>query len=203
GVRLAGPGNAGKAITVLFTLTSLGVVLGAPLTSLAGGAFGWRVPFMSAAALALVAAAFMFFTVPSVREATEKGLSLLPTARLPGVLRVAIGWSLVMLAHFVVLTYIDAYLHHLGAPEFVTSITLSLIGASGLVCTILVGRVSSRSMFMALVAAPVTVAAAFAVLLVSAGNLIIVIGAVALWGIGISATVDLPAVNPYHRPTST
>jgi DHA1 family purine ribonucleoside efflux pump-like MFS transporter len=58
-------------------------------------------------------------------------------------------------------------------------------------------------MFMALVAAPVTVAAAFAVLLVSAGNLIIVIGAVALWGIGISATVDLPAGNPYHRPTST
>ncbi|MCU1596457.1 MAG: putative sugar efflux transporter [Glaciihabitans sp.] len=44
-------------------------------------------------------------------------------------------------------------------------------------------------MFMALVAAPVTVAAAFAVLLVSAGNLIIVLGAVALWGIGISATV--------------
>jgi predicted MFS family arabinose efflux permease len=68
---------------------------------------------------------------------------------------------------------------------------------------LVVPKVRERSRFSALVAAPVTVAAAFAVLLVSAGNLIIVLGAVALWGIGISATVDLPAVNPYHRPTST
>jgi predicted MFS family arabinose efflux permease len=42
---------------------------------------------------------------------------------------------------------------------------------------------------MALVAAPVTVAAAFAVLFVSGSSLVIVLGAVALWGIGISATV--------------
>jgi predicted MFS family arabinose efflux permease len=188
-VRLAGPENAGKGVTVLFTLTSLGVAFGAPIASLAGDAFGWRVTFGWAAGLSLVAGILMSFVIPSMHEPEHKELGLLRTARLPGVLRVAIGWSLVMLAHFVVLTYIDAYLRNIGAPQYVTGLTLSLIGITGLAGTLLVGRVSSRSRFVALVAAPATVAVAFAVLFISNGNLSIVLIAVAVWGLGISATV--------------
>ena len=126
----------------------------------------------------------MSLIVPSVRERQKEGLSFIQTARLPGVLRVAIGWALVMLAHFVVLTYIDAYLEDVGIPKYITSVTLFLIGASGLVGTILIGRLSSRSVYAALVAAPITVAVGFAVLFFSGGNLIIVLIAVALWGLG-------------------
>jgi predicted MFS family arabinose efflux permease len=190
-VRIAGPRHAGKAITVVFAATSLGVALGAPLASEAGNAFGWRVTFLAAAVLALIAGVLMSFIVPAVREAQEmeKGLSLIQTARLPGVLRVAIGWALVMLAHFVVLTYIDAYLEDLGTPKYITSVTLFLIGASGLVGTILVGRLSSRSMYAALLTAPITVAVGFAVLFLSGGNLVVVLIAVTLWGLGIAAAV--------------
>ena len=188
-VRVAGPRHAGKAITVVFAATSLGIALGAPLASSAGNALGWRVTFVAAAVLALIAGVLMSFIVPAVRERQEKGLSLIQTARLPGVLRVAIGWALVMLAHFVVLTYIDAYLEDLGIPKYITSVTLFLIGASGLVGTILIGRLSSRSVYAALVAAPITVAVGFAVLFFSGGNLIIVLIAVALWGLGIAAAV--------------
>ena len=187
-VRIAGPRHAGKAITVVFAATSLGVALGAPLASLAGNAFGWRVTFVAAAALALVAGLLMSFTVPAVRERRQKGPSLIQTARIPGVLRVAIGWALVMLAHFVVLTYIDAYLEDLGVPKYVTSVTLFLIGASGLVGTILIGRLSSR-VYAALLAAPITVAVGFTVLFLSGGNLATVLLAVALWGLGIAAAV--------------
>jgi predicted MFS family arabinose efflux permease len=188
-VRIAGPRHAGKAITVVFAATSLGIALGAPLASLAGNAFGWRVTFVAAAALALIAGVLMSFIVPAVRERKAKGLSLNQTARLPGVLRVAIGWALVMLAHFIVLTYIDAYLEDLGIPKYITSVTLFLIGASGLVGTILIGRLSSRSVYAALVAAPITVAVGFAVLFLSGGNLVIVLIAVTLWGFGIAAAV--------------
>jgi predicted MFS family arabinose efflux permease len=188
-VRIAGPRHAGKAITVVFAATSLGIALGAPLASLAGNAFGWRVTFVAAAALALIAGALMSFIVPDVRERQEKGLSLIQTARLPGVLRVAIGWALVMLAHFVVLTYIDAYLENFGIPKYITSVTLFMIGAGGLVGTILIGRLSSRSVYAALVTAPITVAVGFAVLLFGGGSLVIVLIAVALWGLGIAAAV--------------
>ena len=188
-VRISGPRHAGKAITVVFAATSLGVALGAPLASLAGNAFGWRVTFLASAALALIAGVLMSFTVPAVRERQAKGLSLIQTARLPGVMRVAIGWALVMLAHFVVLTYIDAYLEDLGVPKYITSVTLFLIGASGLVGTILIGRVSSRSAYAALLSAPVTVAVGFVVLFFSGGNLAVVLIAVALWGLGVAAAV--------------
>ena len=42
-VRIAGPRHAAKAITVVFTATSLGVAFGAPIASLAGNTLGWRV----------------------------------------------------------------------------------------------------------------------------------------------------------------
>jgi predicted MFS family arabinose efflux permease len=105
------------------------------------------------------------------------------------VLRVAIGWSLVMLAHFVVLTYIDAYLQHLGAPAQLTSVALVIIGAGSIIGTLLVGRVASRSVSAALLFAPITVAAGFVVLFVAGTNLIAALAGVALWGIGLSAAV--------------
>lgn len=190
-VRMAGPGNAGKAITVVFTATSLGTALGAPIASLTGNAVGWRLVFLGAAALVLVAGALMSFTVPRFREATHERVPFLEAIRLPGVFRVALAWALVMLAHFVVLTYIDAYLLDLGAPEFITSITLFLIGIGGLIGTLLIGQVSRRSVYAAIVVAPITVAAGFVIMLVgaSAGSVPVVLIGVGLWGIGIAASV--------------
>ena len=188
-VRIAGPGNGVKAITVVFTATSLGTALGAPLAALTGGAFGWRVAFLGAAVLVFIAGVLMSFVIPHIRDSKHESLTLLQTARLPGVLRIAIGWALIMLAHFVVLTYIDAYLRQLGAPRYITSLALFIIGAGSILGTVLVGRVSSRSVFTALLAAPVTVAAGFVVLFLGGANLIIALTAVALWGTGLAATI--------------
>jgi predicted MFS family arabinose efflux permease len=95
-----------------------------------------------------------FVVPPKTRGGTRKALTLVETARLPGVLRVAIGWSLVMLAHFVVLTHIEADFANLGLPTSITSLTLFLIGVGGIVGTLLIGRISSRSVFAALIAGP-------------------------------------------------
>jgi predicted MFS family arabinose efflux permease len=188
-IRIAGPRQAGRAITVVFTATSLGAALGAPLASLIGNTFGWRVTFLGAAALAGVAGVLMSFLVPKIRETAQKLLTLRQTACEPGVLRVAIGWSFVMHAHFVVLTYIEAYLTDRGLPTYVTSLTLFLLGVGGIVGTLLVSRISSRSVFAALVVAPCLVAVGLAVLLVGGSNLAVVLTGIALWGIGMAATV--------------
>jgi predicted MFS family arabinose efflux permease len=188
-VRLAGPRYAGRAITVVFTATSLGAALGAPLASIIGNTFGWRVTFLGAAALAAAAGVLMSFLVPKIRESAHNPLTLRQTAREPGVLRVAIGWSLVMLAHFVVLTYIEAYLANLGLPRYVSSITLFLLGVGGIGGTLFIGRISSRSVFAALVVAPSVVAAGLAVLFLGGSNLTVVLIGITLWGIGMAATV--------------
>lgn len=188
-VRIAGPRHAGKALTVLFASTSLGTALGAPLASLAGDAAGWRPVFMGAAVLAGVAGILMSFIVPAVREGHTEPLSLRQTVRLPGVFRVAMGWALVMLANFIVLTYIDAYLDNVGVPAYWTGITLFVIGISGLIGVILIGQVSRRSLYTSLVASPVTVAVGFLVLLCSNGNLVVILSGAALSGLGIAAAV--------------
>ncbi|MDQ1579372.1 MAG: hypothetical protein QOD05_147 [Microbacteriaceae bacterium] len=188
-VRVAGRQNAGKAITVIFTATSLGAAFGAPLASILGNAVGWRVTFIAAAALALIAGILMSLTIPVIRATVERDLSVLQTMRLPGVLRVAIGWSFVMLAHFVVLTYIDAYLAELGFPRVITSVTLFLIGVGGIVGTLFIGQISRRSVYAAMIVAPVMVAVGFAIILISGRSLPAVLVGAGLWGIGIAAVV--------------
>jgi len=188
-VRIAGPRHAAKAITVVFAATSLGTAIGAPVAALIGNALGWRITFLAAAALAFVAGVLMSFFLPKTRGSSRKPLTLTQTARLPGVLRVAIGWSLVMLAHFVVLTYIEAYFTDLGLDSSTTSITLFLIGIGGIVGTLAVGRISQRSVFAGLVAGPSVVAVGFLTLFLGGSQLVVVLIGVALWGIGIAGTI--------------
>jgi predicted MFS family arabinose efflux permease len=131
----------------------------------------------------------MSFIVPAIRGGQEKQLSVRQTVRLPGVFRVAMGWALVMLANFIVLTYIDAYLDDVGMPSYVTGITLFIMGISGLIGVILIGQVSARSIYAALVASPVIVALGFVVLFFSHGNLALIFVGVGLSGLGIAAAV--------------
>lgn len=104
-------------------------------------------------------------------------------------LRVAAGWSLVMLAHFVVLTSIDAYLQSLGAPGYLTSITLSIIGVGGIIGTLLTGVVSARSEATALLAAPIVVALGLVVLFLGGAHLVLALAGVLVWGVGVSAVI--------------
>jgi len=188
-LRIAGPGNGGKALTVVFTATSLGTAFGAPIASLVGTAVGWRPTFLGAAALIAIAGALMWFVVPAVRDHREETLGLLRTLRLPGVLRTAIAWSLTMLAHFAVLTYIDAYLERLGTPVYVTSITLAVTGVGGIIGTILIGRVSARSFHGAMLVAPGAVAAGLLVVVAASDNVPVLLAGVLIWGAGLAATV--------------
>ena len=140
-------------------------------------------------ALALVLGVVMSFFVPRVRTTTSRSLTLRETVRLPGVLRSAIAWALVMLADFMVLTYIEAYVKAVGLPASVTGLSLFLIGIGGMIGALLVGRLSSRSMFAALVLSPGLVGVGFVVLLLGGGSLALLLVAILIWGIGISATV--------------
>jgi predicted MFS family arabinose efflux permease len=188
-VRLAGPGNAIKGMTVVFTATSLGMALGAPIASLTGNAVGWRLTFLAAAMPVMIAGILMSFVIPQMRDSHHENLTAIQTARLSGVLKVAIGWALIMLAHFVVLTYIDAYLQQISAPPYATSIALFLIGTGAVIGTLLIGHVSSRSLFAALLTAPALVAAGFAVLILGGSNLVVALIGIGLWGIGTAAAV--------------
>ncbi|WP_026554446.1 MFS transporter [Arthrobacter sp. 35W] len=188
-VHIAGPRYAGRAMSIVLAANALGMALGAPIASLVGVAVGWRVTFIAAAGIALLVGALLALTVPQIRSAADGRMSLLEATRLPGVVRVCIFWALLMLGHFVVLTYIDGYFKQLGIPGFVTSLSLFLLGAGGILGVILIGRISQRSAPAALVVAPSAVVVALGVLATRTNSLLLVLVAMAIWGIGFSGTI--------------
>jgi predicted MFS family arabinose efflux permease len=188
-VHIAGPRYAGRAMSIVLAANALGMALGAPIASLVGVAVGWRVTFIAAAGIALLVGVLLSFTVPQIRSAAEGRMSLLDAARLPGVVRVCVFWALLMLGHFVVLTYIDGYFKQLGIPAFVTSLSLFLLGAGGILGVIIIGKVSKRSVPAALVVAPAAVVVALGVLATGTSSLPVVLVAMAIWGIGFSGTI--------------
>jgi predicted MFS family arabinose efflux permease len=188
-VHIAGRRFSAKAMTFIFTATTMGMVLGAPLASLGGAAFGWRVTFVGAAALSLVAGVLLWFAVPHIRTQRGHGVPLLQALRIPALLGVCVAWALLMIGHFTVLTYIDAYLKHVGAPEFVTGISLALLGVGGVVGVLAFGQVLKRSVVAGLLAGPVCVLIPFAMFALSGGALAVDLVAIAVWGAGFCGTV--------------
>lgn len=152
-------------------------------------ATSWRVTFLVAAAVAAFLSVMFALTVPAIRTAPEHRLSLVQTFRLPGIVRVCVTWALVMAGHFVVLTYIDAYLERLGLPSYVTSIALLALGFGGMIGIALVGQISKRSYAAALVVAPAAVAAALGLIATGVNAIPVVLALIMLWGFGFSGTI--------------
>lgn len=188
-VRIAGPKHGVRAMTIVLAANTLGTALGAPLASLLGMSTGWRMTFVVAAAIAAFVGVMFIFTVPYIRTVAEQRLPLFQAVRLPGVVRVSLAWALLMLGHFVVLTYIDAYLRELGVSAYVTSISLLVLGAGGIIGITLIGRLSKRSNYAALVVAPAAVAIALALIATGVSSLPVLLALIGLWGLGFSGTI--------------
>jgi predicted MFS family arabinose efflux permease len=188
-VRSAGERHAVRAMSIVLGANTLGITLGAPLASIVGMAAGWRLTFIAAAVVAIVVGILLSLTIPQIHSAAEGRVSLLEAARLPGVVRVCLAWALLMLGHFVVLTYIDAYLEQLGIPAYVTSISLFVLGIGGILGIMLIGRIAKKSEPAALVVAPAAVAVALGLLATGTAALPVVLAAIAIWGVGFSGTI--------------
>ena len=72
---LAPPAERGRAITFIFIGWSLASVVGMPVSSWLGDAFGWRAAFVAIACLGLVAAAWVWVTLPSGLKPTALTLA--------------------------------------------------------------------------------------------------------------------------------
>ncbi|RFC77529.1 MFS transporter [Streptomyces sp. AcE210] len=189
--RFAGPLHARRAMTIVFTGNSLGLAAGAPLSSLLGTSLGWRIAFGVMAAAALVTALLLLRIVPHIHVQEGPHMPLLKAARLPGAMRVIVGWALVMLGHFGVLTYIAPYLERLGVGAGVVSLSLAVLGCAGIVGVMLIGRLGARSLLVGLITAPVLIFVALALLLVAPPTLPVVFVLLVVWGMGFSGTVLL------------
>lgn len=173
----------GRALAVAMIGSPLGLLLGVPVGTFAGGILGWRLVFGILSLLAIPLIIWVLKAVPDFPgQAAEKRLSLGKVFMLPGVRSVLLVVLLWVLAHNVLYTYIAPFLAKAGLFERVDLVLLvfgmaSFIGIWG--TGMLIDRWLRRLILMSLAGFAVV-----SVLLgVGSGQPAVIYFSIALWGL--------------------
>ncbi len=137
------PANRGKALGWMSATGGLAIVVGVPVTTLAGELAGWRASFYTAAAITAVAWAFVFLWLPNPPPVGPSGGIF---SRFAPLVRLGIIWDLSLvnithrIAYFSFSTYFAAYLivsQDLSTGG--TALPVAIIGAGTVLSPALVG----------------------------------------------------------------
>lgn len=195
GRHLVSEEHQGRAIAIVLSGISVGVVCGVPAGSLLGDWFGWRFAFFIATALAgiiFLAQLRLLTSVPQTRAITIQ--DLLSPFRLPLARVGLLAIVLLFMGHFTAYTYLRPLLQHVFvlSPE-VISFELLAYGAIGLVGTFVGARLTQSN----LIATCMLVSLMLASILIIAPSLSGMAGATILvlgWGLAFGA-VPIAATN--------
>lgn len=132
--RIVPAHKVGKALAIVFSGNSLGLAIGAPVGTALGNFLGWRAAFMVLAASGVLLTILAVWLLPSVRRIPDAARpSLRKAIAQPGVKVVAVGWPLMLMAHFALFTYIAPFLREARLPDYTIPLSLTVLGAAGLV----------------------------------------------------------------------
>ncbi|WP_375134915.1 MFS transporter [Arthrobacter sp. HMWF013] len=132
--RIVPAHKVGKALAIVFSGNSLGLAIGAPVGTFLGNLLGWRAAFLVLAASGVLLAILAMWLLPPVRRIPDAPHpSVRQAMSQPGVKVVAIGWPLMLMAHFALFTYIAPFLREAKLPDFSIPLSISVLGVAGLV----------------------------------------------------------------------
>ena len=143
---MAAPQHRGQAITFVFLGWSLASVIGIPIAAWLGETFGWQVAFDAIAALALVAAAWVYAAMPNgVRPAALSAQAWRRVLTHPVLVPMVLVTALSGAGQFTLYTYFPPYFRQvLGAGTEQMALLLMWFGACGLVGNLVLTRVIDR-----------------------------------------------------------
>lgn len=191
-MRLVPPASVGKALAVINGGNALATVVAAPLGSFLGSLIGWRGAFfcvVPVAALAVVWQALSLPRLPVTERSTAGGMFglLRRTPVLFGLLAVA----LLFVGQFSLFTYLRPFLEqvtHVG-PQLLP-VMLLILGVSGFIGTVLIGRVLDGHLDATLAILPAAMAATAVALALFGASPAATAILLAVWGLaGTSAPV--------------
>lgn len=186
--RVVPADKVGKALAIVFSGNSLGLAIGAPIGTALGTFLGWRAAFLALAGFGLLLAALGFFLLPSVRRIVgEARPSLRAAIAQPGVKPVAIAWPLLVLAHFALFTYIAPYIRDAGLPDYAISLSLTVLGVSGLLGIWIAGLTVDSHPRRSLLMTTAAIAVSMLLLPFVGGSLGFALVLMAVWGAGLGA----------------
>ena len=185
--RLVAPRNAALAVSFAVSGVASASVLGVPLGTFVGNAFGWRVAFASLAGVGLLLVVLLILALPRLRNPKETTADDLVGRR--SLLRrpVVIGLSVVVFlvtAHFAAYTYVRPALETL--PELsanTIALLLLLYGLFGLAGNFIAGALAARWAQATVGVLALGIATAILFFAGFGEYFWIAVGAMALWGI--------------------
>jgi predicted MFS family arabinose efflux permease len=193
--RLAPPGQAGRATSLVFVGNSLALVLGVPLGTALGQLAGWRAASgVLAVAGALSTAALLVLLPPLPASPAELATGTAARMRaavaiitFPAVGRVCAVTAVLVIGQFTAYTYLAPLARRGGGLDgLALSLLLLGYGVMGLLGTVLVGRIVDRRPRAALAGCIAVIAVALALLSLSRTS-VLTVPVVLCWGAGFTA----------------
>ena len=186
--RVVPADKVGKALAIVFSGNSLGLAIGAPLGTALGTLFGWRAAFLFLAGFGLLLTGLALWLLPQVRRTPD---AVRPSMRLaiaqPGVKSVAVAWPLLVLAHFALFTYIAPFIREAGLPDYAISLSLTVLGAAGLIGIWIAGITVDSRPRRSLIITTAAIAVAMLLLPLGGGIFPVAMVLMTVWGAGLGA----------------
>lgn len=195
-MRLVPAREVPRALAIVNGGNALATVVAAPLGAWLGTVIGWRGAFLCLVPVSLVALAWQWRALPSMPAAARaagmgSAFKVFTLLARPGIAVGMLAGSLLFMGQFSLFTYVRPFLETVtGVHGGAISLVLLVIGAAGLVGTLLIGRVLQRGFYATLIAIPLLMAATALALVAFGGWAAAVALLLGLWGLtGTSAPV--------------
>ncbi|WP_158782299.1 MFS transporter [Pantoea sp. BAV 3049] len=151
-VRILPQMSPGRATAWVFSGISVAIIVGVPLSSAVGLAFGWQKGFGLFGLLGLLTFIGGYFWLPSIKTERGEGKAGLPQNNAP-LYAAAFTTLLIITAHFNGYTYITSLLSNkVHIPDAGHPMMLLAFGLAGAVGTVLAGWFDHRPMLLAVIA---------------------------------------------------
>lgn len=184
-MRLVSEDRVPQALAILNGGNALAATIAAPLGSFVGSFIGWRGAFFCVVPLAVVAFAWQFMTMPSMRS--ERPASSGNVFTLLGRPPVAYGMAAIMMlfmGQFALFTYLRPFLETVTKVDVSTlSLMLLAVGVAGLIGTSLVGPMLTTRLHSVLILIPVGMASLATALIAFGSETWGTGGLLAAWGL--------------------
>ncbi|MBB3805480.1 putative MFS family arabinose efflux permease [Xanthomonas arboricola] len=195
--QLAGPQQAGRAVSRVYLGISAALLFGIPLGTVAANSIGWRGAFWSLAALSLAMAAALALWMPTVARTERVNLRQQAGIFTERFFLANVALSVVVFtAMFTAYTYLaDLLERNVGVPAANVGWWLMGFGAVGLIGNWLGGRVVDRSPLRATAVFLLLLALGMALCVPAAGTGVLLCLTLAVWGIAYTALFPISQVR--------
>ncbi len=183
-MRLVLDASVPKALAVINGGNALATVLAAPLGSFMGSLIGWRGAFFCVVPVAAAAVIWQALALPKLPAvARQGGNGMAALLRRPPVLFGLGTVALLFVGQFSLFTYLRPFLEQVTHVSVsMLSIMLLIVGVSGFIGTLLIGRVLEHRLYVTLGVLPAAMAAVAVALTLFGGSTIATAALLAVWG---------------------